>query len=186
VWDVDEQGNPAVTAKAQQGFIIPKIDTLNRFFEVLFPAPVPVQGSFFIGWALSINVADFVNIGFDLNENAPDKIKYNNGTGWTSFTGQRGALLLRPIMANVTGVKDIIPDQSLVNAFPNPSTGKVTLQGAVINWVVTDLTGKIIQKAEAKRSGVNEVDLSFAGNGLYFIHCYTKKGIIIKKISISH
>ncbi|RDC63755.1 T9SS type A sorting domain-containing protein [Adhaeribacter pallidiroseus] len=186
VWDVGEQDNPAVNAKAQQGFAIPKIDTLNRFFDVLFPAPVPVENSFFIGWALSNNVADFVNIGYDLNENATSKIKYSNGTGWTSFTGQQGALLLRPIMAKVTGAKDIIPNQSLVNAFPNPSTGKVKLRGAITNWIVTDVTGKIIQKEEAQRSEINELDLSFAGNGLYFIHCYTKKGIVIKKISITH
>lgn len=187
VWDVGQNGNPEVNAKAQQGFIIPKVDTLNRFFDVLFPALVPVQGSFFIGWSLSPTVADFVNFGFDQNQHAPGKIKFNNGLGgWADFKDQRGALLMRPIMAKITGTKDIIKDQSAINAFPNPSTGKVTLQGAVTNWVVTDVTGKVIQKGTGKAGQVNELDLSFAGNGLYFIHCYTKKGIIIKKISITH
>ncbi|QNF35486.1 T9SS type A sorting domain-containing protein [Adhaeribacter swui] len=187
VWDAGEQGNPASTAKAQQGFVIPKVDTLNRFYDILFPTPVPVQGTFFIGWSLSNTIPDFVNIGFDLNEDAPGKIKYNNGTGgWTTFTGQRGALLMRPLMARVTGNKNIIADQSAVNAFPNPSTGKVNLVGDVLNWVVTDVTGKVYLKGAGNRTNRNEVNLSFVSNGLYFIHCYTKKGIIIKKISINH
>ena len=185
VWDAVD-GNPATTAKAQQGFTIPAVETLNQFFDIIFPASVPVEGTFFIGWSLSPSVADFVNFGFDLNESAAGKIKYNNGTQWEDFNGERGALLIRPIMDRVTGSKDILPDQNLVQAFPNPSTGKVTLKGPVSNWRVTDATGKLVLKGEAKNRDLVQVNLSSLANGLYFIHCQTKKGIVIKKISLTH
>ncbi|PSR52269.1 hypothetical protein AHMF7605_01385 [Adhaeribacter arboris] len=185
VWDAVD-GNPATTAKAQQGFIIPAVESLNQFFDILFPASVPVEGSFFIGWSLSPSVVDFVNFGFDLNESAAGKIKYNNGNQWKEFKDERGALLLRPIMDKVTGSKDILPDQTQVKAFPNPSTGLITLQGPVTNWQVTDATGKLIVKGERKNQAGVQVNLSALANGLYFIHCQTKKGIIIKKISLNH
>ncbi|MDQ4139343.1 MAG: T9SS type A sorting domain-containing protein [Bacteroidota bacterium] len=185
VWDAVE-GNPAPTAKAQQGFTIPAVESLNQYFDILFQAPIPVQGPFFIGWSLGPSVADFVNIGFDLNENAAGKIMYNNGTEWETFIGERGALLLRPIMAKVTGAKDILPDQNLVKAFPNPSTGLVNLQGPVTGWMVTDATGKLILHGQGQGRGVVQINLSALTNGLYFIHCQTKKGIVIKKISLTH
>ena len=187
VWDADEKGNPAVNPKAQQGFRIPAVDTLNRFYDILFPAAVPVEGTFFIGWGLGNNVADFVNIGFDLNEGAPGKIFYNNNRlGWEKFSDQRGALMMRPIMGRVTGNKDIIQDQSFINVFPNPSSGVITMQGSLISWQLTDATGKTLAAGAGKKDNQLQLDLSYLANGLYFIHCQTKQGIITKKISITH
>ncbi|MDQ3291921.1 MAG: T9SS type A sorting domain-containing protein, partial [Bacteroidota bacterium] len=131
-------------------------------------------------------VSDFVNFGFDLNENATGKIMYNNGTQWETFNGERGALLLRPIMDKVTGTKDVLADQNMVRAFPNPSTGRVTLRGPVTYWQVTDTTGKLVLKGNGKSRDEVQINLSALANGLYFIHCQTKKGIIIKKISLNH
>ncbi len=186
VWDNDN-GSPAANAKAQLGFNIPVVDSLNRFYDILFPAPVPVNGTFYVGWGLSSNVADFVNIGFDLNEVAPGKIQYNNnGAGWVKFTGERGALMLRPIMDRVTSAPEPVTSQTIVTVFPNPSTGQVYLRGPVTGWQVTDLTGKLILEDKVKTAAVPQLNLNFLADGLYFIHCHTKKGIVIKKISIRH
>ncbi|CAA9240725.1 MAG: FIG00621000: hypothetical protein [uncultured Adhaeribacter sp.] len=188
VWDNDAEKNiPAANAKAQVGFVIPVIDSLNQFFDVIFPAPAPVSGIFYVGWSLSSNVPDFVNIGFDLNEAASGKIQYNNnGTGWATFSGERGALMLRPIMDRVTNSEDLIDRQSTITVFPNPTTGRVYLRGPVTAWQVTDITGKLIKAGKVKTAAEPELDLSSLADGLYFIHCQTKKQIIIKKISIRH
>jgi hypothetical protein len=186
VWDNDN-GTPAANAKVQKGFSIPVVDSLNRFYDVLFQAPVPVTDTFYVGWGLTSNVADFVNIGFDLNESAAGKILYNNnGSGWSTFAGEKGALMLRPIMDRVTSAAEPITSQNTVTLFPNPSTGRVYLRGPVTAWQVTDLTGKLILKGQAKAAHEPQLDLNFLASGLYFIHCQTKKGIVIKKVSIRH
>jgi hypothetical protein len=58
-----------------------------------------------------------------------------------------------------------------VKAFPNPTTGKCTIEhDKKVNEIfVTDLTGKILLRVETDRKSATEMDLSPFPNGLYFL-----------------
>lgn len=70
--------------------------------------------------------------------------------------------------------------------FPNPSTGRVKIEGAFSNATsyelfVTDMVGKVILQAK----NMNSVDLSFCENGLYQFTVRTEDGrILSQKLSL--
>lgn len=70
-----------------------------------------------------------------------------------------------------------------INAYPNPSAGKFSIEsGGEIS--VYNCTGeKVYMKTSAARK--TEVDLTGQADGVYFLHINTGKGIITKKLIIS-
>lgn len=66
-----------------------------------------------------------------------------------------------------------------LDLYPNPTKGKVHLEGAVVKRVcVYDLQGREV----ASFDGGNDVDLSTLGMGVYTLHIVTSRGIAVKKV----
>ncbi|WP_026463816.1 T9SS type A sorting domain-containing protein [Adhaeribacter aquaticus] len=195
IWD-DDNGRPSATVKSQRTFTIPQIDTLNRFFDVLFTSPVPVRDKFYIGYFLNAGISDFVNMGFDLNERADNRIQYNNNTGWLTFEEAKGALMMRPLMANVTGIEDEHnepgnpadapekePNTTLL-VYPNPSNGVFTIKGDYQQLCLSDLTGKIFFCKSAKEVGA-VLNVRGVASGIYLMQFTLKDKVITKKVVIT-
>lgn len=74
----------------------------------------------------------------------------------------------------IVGVEDLG-----LKLYPNPTNGKVYLEGSVVNMVrVYDLQGRIVASFE----GCNEIDLGALGTGVYTLHIITSRGVAVKKI----
>jgi hypothetical protein len=185
LWD-EIAGEPAPTVKASRSFPIPNVENLNQFFDIIFSEPVPVAGSFYIGFSIPASVPDFVNIGYDLNERATGRIRYNNNsTDWLTFNEVPGALMLRPMMGLVTGKPDDIPGAQALQVFPNPSsTGLFTVAGDYRQLCLRDLSGKMIFCKTKKETGA-QLDLRHLAAGLYLLELQQKDRTEIKKIILS-
>ncbi|MGV3504160.1 MAG: T9SS type A sorting domain-containing protein [Adhaeribacter sp.] len=183
VWD-ELNGEPAPTVKASRSFAIPEVDQLNQFFDIVLTNPVPVSGSFYIGFSLPAAVPDFVNIGYDLNERAPGRIRYNNNsTGWLTFQEQPGALLLRPMMGLVTGIDDDLAAGPDLKVFPNPGPGLFTIAGDYRQLCLTDLSGKVVRCQTRLQAG-DKLDLRHLAKGLYLLQFQLKDRTVSKKLVI--
>ena len=190
IWN-DENGTPSSSPAAQKSFTIPPIDSLNRFYEITFTTPVVVTSRFYIGYSLTSTVADFVNVGFDLNEKAPGRINYNNGGGWLTFKDESGALLMRPVMGNILSTPEEPEEpnnppasKAAINVFPNPSTGLINIQGLYQQVCLTDVAGKVIFCKTQAEVG-NQFNLGTLAKGLYLLR-FTQNGITrTKKIILT-
>jgi len=188
-------GSPAGTALAQRSFTIPPVDSLNRFYEIAFTTPVAVADTFFIGYSLTSAVNDFVNIGFDLNEEAPGYIHYNNGNGWLTFTEERGALLLRAVTGDTTTIPDdpddpnepinpVEPDEDTIVIYPNPSNGIFRIKGNYQDLCLLDVAGKIIVCKTKAEAGDN-LDLRNLAKGMYLLQLNQENRTVVRKLILT-
>ncbi|MBE9510434.1 MAG: T9SS type A sorting domain-containing protein, partial [Bacteroidetes bacterium] len=71
-----------------------------------------------------------------------------------------------------------------VKIFPNPTTGKITIEGINIEMIeVLNIEGQIIEQIEVEKDKT-DIDLSSLSKGVYFVKVITNKGIEIKKIVV--
>lgn len=185
LWDAVE-GLPAPGVKASRTFAIPPVEHLNQFFDIIFPEPVPVNGSFFIGFSLPASIPDFVNVGYDLNERSPGRILYNNNaTGWLAFNEVPGALMLRPMMGLVTGKPEAnTKEASALKVFPNPGTGLFRIAGDYQELCLRDLNGRVLLCKTRKEAG-HQLDLRHLNPGIYLLELHQKDRMEVKKIVLS-
>ncbi|MCF6366275.1 MAG: T9SS type A sorting domain-containing protein [Bacteroidales bacterium] len=81
-------------------------------------------------------------------------------------------------------------NSQLINIYPNPATGKVTINfigisnfGEVVNVSVNGITGKVVfNNQHLIKNNQLEIDLSNYGKGVYFVKIEYKQGIITKKL----
>ena len=191
IWN-NVNGNPANTPLASQAFTIPAVVELNRFYDIKFTNPVSVKDTFYIGFSLSSAVSDFVNIGYDLNEQALNRIQYNNNaTGWFTYNEVPGALLMRPVMGLVTGIEEepeepgVVNPTEVISVYPNPSTGLVKVSGPYQELSLMDVTGKLILTKTKAEVGL-QLNLHSLAKGIYVLRITQKDRIITRKIVLTH
>jgi hypothetical protein len=68
----------------------------------------------------------------------------------------------------------------LVTAFPNPANALINLQakngGAIRNWSLFDLTGKVVMNDQNINTNAVQINSSNLSSGLYLIRFETNKG----------
>jgi len=72
--------------------------------------------------------------------------------------------------------------------FPNPAVDKIIIQAAndeFYNFSLTNTVGKILYTS-IHNSSINELDVSYFSNGMYYLQILTKNNTVIKKIIINH
>jgi hypothetical protein len=122
--------------------IVVNRQTKNRFTRYTLGRPVPVAGSFYIGWKQLSNTP--IPVGLDKNTDNGDKIFYNTNGVWVQNTTVHGTIMVRPGFGNgdgslVTG--DVhMPMNHLI--FPNPSSGICFMKGKPELIEAYDYTGK--------------------------------------------
>lgn len=92
IWD-DNNGRPGNIIYQDQNRRKPLFEGFNQYVRYALESPVTCNGTIYVG--LEQISADFLNLGFDRNNDASSQIVYQTGVGWqTSIL--RGALMLRP------------------------------------------------------------------------------------------
>ena len=87
----------------------------------------------------------------------------------------------------------LIQDQSIspvYNVYPNPSTGRFTLQGESMNLDKTaleifDLNGNLVLKNSEMKNKRQEFDLSSLPKGIYVLKLFSLDGLVTKKLIIN-
>ncbi|KAA3438726.1 T9SS type A sorting domain-containing protein [Rufibacter hautae] len=145
IWN-DNNGLPGTQPVYEQRFVLPAAADLNNWLDITLERQIEVQGRFYVGYRQPSGGV-FVNIGFDLNENADGKLFAMNGaTAWGPVANLGGALLLRPVMAGTltSAGDDLATAESLL--YPNPTTsGEFYLSQAFDQLELYTLTGQLLK-----------------------------------------
>ncbi|WP_299754247.1 T9SS type A sorting domain-containing protein [uncultured Pontibacter sp.] len=183
VWR-DENGVPGETLH-QQSFQIQYTDSLNSFYEVALTQPVPVQGSFYIGWTQP--GSRYVNIGFDKNEHAQGRrFIFTASGGWVEEASLQGAIMMRPVMVGDVplGVADDRYNAAM-RVYPNPSRDVVYLSEPFELVQVYDVLGRQVHSHKYKNSH-EPLSLRHLAPGVYTLRIHNREAIISKKIILTN
>ena len=191
VWD-DNNGIPGNVIYEKSGKRPEFDEKLFKFHTYILEEPLPVSGTFYIGWKQTTK--DNLNVGFDLNNDRTDKIFYNVSGNWynSSFDG---ALMIRPILGQEknahVGFSPKIDNKELaINIYPNPTnTGIISID---INEMehsndysisVFSIRGKMVYQGRFE----NKINLQHLSNGVYIINIKNIRTNIssIKKLIIN-
>ena len=87
------------------------------------------------------------------------------------------------VSAFPTSSTQSIDNQLDVSIFPNPTTGKIYLQGNNLQKAkitITDLTGRnlLVKKLDFN----SEIDLPLKAQGMLFVKIETEEGVAVKRI----
>jgi len=150
-------------------------DSLNKFYNYRLDTARALSGTFYVGWKQMTD--DFLNIGFDRNNDEHSKIFFNTGTGWQNSM-YSGALMIRPVFGKplplVAGISEMAQTKGEIKAYPNPSSGNnITLVlPAEANKDVSklrihlfDMLGKEVCNYPYR----NNIDVSQLQNGIYLL-----------------
>ncbi len=187
VWE-DDAGKPGNLIYEQFGLIPLYDDQLNRYITYEFEEETIVPESYYIGWEKT--KTRMLNIGYDTDRRASDKIFYNITGEWIQYDEeQQGALMLRPVFGSFTNqpVSAIELELTDFSIYPNPATDYVRIQmsndisdDAFIN--IFDINGKLCKTVDANQM---QIDVGSIPNGVYFIELkssekhYNRKKLVI-------
>jgi len=88
---------------------------------------------------------------------------------------------VRALKSVETGIKELTAQNSIVNLYPNPTTGELRIASGelqVESVEIFDITGKTIQHFNVATT----INVSHLSNGIYFVKIKTDKGELTQKI----
>lgn len=179
VW-ADASGQPATQPVATKTAIIPNpLPAGWQYFEITFDQPVPVTGSFYVGYAQPSQGRD-LHYGLDLNSTFPARHLWrrDNAGTWDTVNfvprgfSPRGALMMRPVMSNnvVTATTAATRAAAAFSLFPNPAHGTVTIAGpAFARAAVLDALGRSVWEQPTAQTGRATLTLPPLPPGVYTV-----------------
>ena len=183
VWS-DYNGLPDTVIYSEIGMRPEYADSLNQFMLYTPDTLMYLTGPFFIGWEKTTE--DMLNVGFDKNRDAHDKIFYNIYGSWQASTIP-GAMMIRPVFGKdfTTNIPSIPnAEQSNVLLYPNPVRDKLFLQflekntNAEFSTTILNLYGKTIQSFSGVPDEIATAELS---NGIYLLVIRDESGGIVSQ-----
>lgn len=182
VWSNDD-GQPGQVIYRDHTSRRPAFAGLDTYCRFQLEEPVLVNGSVFVGFDQGNN--NFINIGFDRNNNVSDRIYYMTSTSWQQSI-LCGALMMRPCfgIAATVGIEGRIVDGGEWMIYPNPADERIWVRGMDEEGTVTlyDMMGRRVASGKG-----DQLSVKMLPNGVYMVRCADSQGtVIIKKIIIKH
>jgi hypothetical protein len=189
VW-TDDNNLPGELIYKQEGGM-PWFEGINEFQTIMLDTAQSVEGKYYIGWLQT--TTDFLNVGFDRQNNHKADILYNlNGT-WKT-TGFDGALMIRPVFTNKSTKTGIDPAASgpgagpQVSFYPNPVSDRLNFRFTGpqkdVHAAVMDSRGRMVFM---KKLDTDYLDMTSLPDGLYFIRIWSDSGILLSdKLIVLH
>ena len=184
VWDAtagEEQVPNNIIYKSER--LLPISDSLNKFTRYSLTEPLVLQpGTFFISLEIK-NRGDYVNIGFDRNNNASSHTysKISSGEEWEqSFIV--GALMIRPYFGyKAVGLENVLTENRLI-VYPNPTKDLIHVnigEEKVEECYLTSVLGAREKIYPVQQSESNYIyDLSKYKDGVYILNVITSNSKI--------
>ncbi|MCB2377945.1 T9SS type A sorting domain-containing protein [Hymenobacter sp. BT635] len=192
VWD-DVNGQPGAQPKATQSFTIPAtLPAGQRYIDIIFSSPVPVSGTFYVGYGHGPFGNSVVPFALDLNNAPPEGYFLKNTFGtwenasfdYSSVGGApNGSIIMRPVMTNNQTVTANTEAQAAAaySLYPNPSSGVVRVEGAYQQAAVLDALGRSVWTQPAGQSRTGELDLRQLPAGVYLVRLTLPDGQLVHK-----
>jgi hypothetical protein len=167
--------------------VLPVYDDAIGFFTYWLDEPVLLNsGDFFVGFQQYNNI--FLNIGFDQNNNAENRmLRRVNNNRWDTLLYQ-GSVMIRPVFGTRDATRICDRDFGFdeiekIKVSPNPSDGFVCVESpehVVNSYEIYDLIGrKLLQKTiRDTQFSINLPEKS----GVYILILHTENGVVTKKI----
>jgi hypothetical protein len=143
----------------------------SGFVKYEFTEPVPVDGTFYVGWK---QYKEYIlNVGLDLNNRPDSPLMYYNIGSWQESEAP-GMILLRPYMVNSsTGVGNSAGrEMKSLQFYPNPASDRIWFQfpsdnpGHDILIDIYDTSGRKLHHSVLRS---NSLDVSGFSPGLYYL-----------------
>lgn len=180
VWN-DNAGKPGDTVYSD--LVMPRYaDSINHFVTYHLSPPLPITGTFYVGWIQT--TGDNLSVGFDRYNNSQNNIFYNAIGTWNN-SAFSGSLMIRPIVGKpiVLGYNHPERQDLRLSVFPNPcSTGTIRIslsgpQGILEPAAGTMLTISGIDGRQLiRRPWTGTLDVSGLTPGLYFLEIVNADG----------
>ena len=179
VWDATDGENKVpnnLIYKSER--LLPISDSLNKFTRYSLIEPLVLQqGTFFISLEIK-NKGDYINIGFDRNNNASTYTysKISSGDVWEqSFIV--GALMIRPYFGyKAVGLENILTEDKLL-VYPNPTKDIINVnigEEIIKECYLTSILGTKGRLYPTQQNGTNYIyDLSKYRDGIYIFTIIT-------------
>jgi hypothetical protein len=183
VW-TDDNGVPGEILYTQNSTKPTYSDSLNQFVAYKFTRPIFIgrRTTFYVGWQQTND--DFVNIGFDRNNNHQDKVFYNLANLWQQSIYE-GSPMIRPIFSPASRfpANPILPPENTslgnisgVILAPNPSADyirmiwKDDIENTTAKRIEIYDTGGHLIKIE--NNGSNIINVSNLQAGVYIVRIF--------------
>jgi hypothetical protein len=188
----DDNNKPGTLIHSQSG-VVPVYNGINEFQRIKLDTAQLVSGNYYIGWIQT--TADFLNVGFDRQNNHGQDIFYKLSGDWKQSEFE-GSLMIRPVFANKSrksGNDPSVLTSSISNQakiYPNPANNFILIEGgdqsAIMRITLTDLQGRLVRNF--LESGPScKVGISDLPKGIYIIGVQTDSGINTRqKLVIIH
>jgi len=191
VWS-ENNGNPSQNPifEGERLFLESLYGDTIGFFTYWLDAPLPLDsGDFFIGFQQDNNF--FLNIGFDLNNNASNRMFRRFQRGQWQQIYNYGSVMMRPVFGTSESIpqstnildRDENVDVSKIRVFPNPSDGTIFVESPenVVNrYEIFDLNGRRLLQRTINSTQFS-IDLP-QNPGFYILVLYTENGIVSKRV----
>ena len=189
IWN-ESQGKPGEIIYVQDGAVPRFTGGLSGFQLIRLDSAVAPPPVFYVGWIQTS--ADFLNVGFDRNNNHAQETFIQISGNWQN-TAFQGSLMMRPVFSNKskkTGIQAIRIDHPSTDlrVYPNPASNLISLQLPAEYGKITvrihDLTGRVVLNKNIDNHQISIADLP---NGTYFLQCITDSGQIFRaKFLVAH
>ncbi|MDD3384540.1 MAG: T9SS type A sorting domain-containing protein [Bacteroidales bacterium] len=189
IWD-EVNGQPGNLLYQQEGSI-PVFSGINDFQTIPLRTKQAIPAIFYVG--LIQTTPDFLNLGFDRNNNHQGDIFYNIKGTWQK-TGFEGSLMIRPLFTTLS-TKTSIPvwpehteGKTAIHIYPNPVRNILTISSTPetgnLTVSVFDLQGRLMHES---RGNIRQVNLGHLPGGLYFVQISNRSKILLReKVILSH
>jgi hypothetical protein len=184
VWEAEDDTTPSRQIYIGERETPTYNDTIGFHTYVLGSPIILPEGSFFIGFQQQSNT--FLNIGFDQNNNAENRMFLRNiHNEWLPIF-YYGSVMMRPIFGTLAPPSSICERRVIaenIAVFPNPSDGIIFIESpenAVIIYEIYDLNGRRLQQRTQKSTQFS-ITLP-EHSGIYILLLHTEKGVVSKKI----
>ncbi len=175
IWD-DAGDLPGDILYSQEEVMVKLADNLNGFHTYVFPTPVPVDNTFYVGWRQRSET--FLNTGLDINTPHNGRQLYYINGNW-NVSQISGSVMIRPVLGPplVTSVNDLqYRNENILHFWPNPANDFIIIDpelasGAAgsYNISIFDLQGREVINVPLR----DRIDISSLHEGIYIIsaHC---------------
>lgn len=183
IWD-DKNGKPGNILYSDPCSQYAQFDGLNKYMRYVLETPQVVNGTIYVGFIQ--HSSDYINLGFDRNNDARDNIFYNIGGAWQK-TVYKGALMLRPYFGAKATIGIRPAAEMEASLYPNPAKNYIHISVEHPEQTRMELYNVMGQRIFVQQQ-TSDIDVSKLPSGTYILHLYgtesTPQNHTIKKIVV--
>ena len=171
IWQAGSDGRPAELLYRDNERCHPQFGNLNAFQRYPLEHLVVADGSIFVGFEQVGN--DFINLGFDRNNQSADRIWYLTSTEWQQSI-LRGSLMIRPVFGAEAVASICQPLTSVDNfrIFPNPADSYIDIPWGNCTVDIFNMLGQKVATMQGNRIITSDIP-----DGFYMVHITTSDNL---------